>query len=31
VGAFRGAKGGGEDKRYITLVEEKECKLFARG
>ncbi len=23
VGAFRGARGGGEEKRYIKLVEEK--------
>ncbi len=31
VGAFRGARGGGEEERYKKLAKEKECKLLARG
>ncbi len=31
VGAFKGAKGGGEKKRYIKLVEEKECGFLVKG
>jgi len=31
VGAFKGARGGGEEKRYIKLAKEKECGLLAKG
>jgi hypothetical protein len=31
VGAFRGVWGSGKEKRYIKLVEERECKLFGEG
>ncbi len=31
VGVFKGVKGGGKEKRYIKMAEEKECELLARG
>ncbi len=31
VGAFKRARGGGEEKRYIKLAKEKECGLLVKG
>jgi hypothetical protein len=31
VGAFKGARGGGKEKKYIKLAKEKEWGLFGKG